>query len=109
MSDHFLRRASGASLPFLIWAAHFAFCYIVAAAQCTPGAWRPDGPNPYLLVGATVLALAACAWIGMAAKRRLDASKRKAFTDYVAAVGAVLSMIAIVWTGIPVLLVHGCA
>ncbi len=109
MSDHFLRRASGASLPFLIWAAHFGFCYIVAAAQCTPGGWRPEGPNPYLLGAATVAALAACVWIGIAAHRRLKASSRKQFTDYVAGIGAVLSVIAIVWTGIPVLLVRGCA
>ena len=109
MSDHFLRRASGAALPFLIWAAHFGFCYIVASAQCTPGGWRPDGPNPYLLGGVTVLALAACAWLGLAAQKRLRAAKRKEFTDHVAAASAVLSFIAIMWTGIPVLLVRGCA
>ena len=109
MSDHFLRRATGAALPFLIWAAHFGFCYIVATAQCTPGAWRPEGPNPTLLGAVTVAALAACVWIGIAAQRRLRAAPRKEFTDYVAAASAVLSFIAVVLTAIPVLLVRGCA
>lgn len=109
MSDQFFRRATRASLPFLIWAAHFGFCYSLAAAQCTPGAWRPGGPNPWLLGGVTVLALAACAWAAIAAWKRLRAPGSKEFTDYVGAASGVLALIAIVLTGIPVLLVSGCA
>lgn len=108
MDDRFFSRATRAGLPFIIWATHFAFCYIVAAAQCTPGAWRPDGPNPWLLGGVTVLALIACAWSGAVAARRLRAGASD-FMDYVAAASAVLAFVAIAWMGIPVLLVTGCA
>ena len=108
MSDHFFRRATRASLPFLIWAAHFAFAYIVAAAQCTPGAWRPEGPNPWLLGGVTVLALIACAWAGAIAAKRMRQGSTE-FMDYVGAASALLAFVAISWTGIPMLLVRGCA
>lgn len=108
MDDHFFRRATRASLPFLIWAAHFGVSYTVAAAQCTPGAWRPQGPNPWLLGALTLLALAACAWSGAAAAKRLRQGSNE-FADYVAATGAVLALVAITWTAIPVLLVKGCA
>lgn len=108
MNDRFFARATRAGLPFLIWATHFAFCYIVAAAQCTPGAWRPQGPNPWLLGGVTVLALAACVWCGVLAAGRLRAGASD-FVDYVAAASAVLAFIAIGWMAIPVLLVSGCA
>jgi len=108
MDDRFFQRATRASLPLLVWAAHFGFSYIVAAAQCTPGAWRPAGPNPWLLGGATLLALAVCVWSGAAAGKRLRQGSTE-FVDYVAAASAVLAFVAIAWTGIPVLLVTGCA
>jgi len=108
MDDRFFSRATRASLPLIIWASHFAFSYIVATAQCTPGGWRPEGPNPWLLGGVTLLAIAACAWIGAAAGRRLRAGSSD-FVDYVAAASAVLALVAIAWSGMPVLLVSGCA
>ena len=108
MDDQFFRRATRASLPFLVWAAHFGFSYIVAAAQCTPGAWRPEGPNPWLLGGVTLLALAVCVWSGVTGGKRLRQGSTE-FVDYVAAASAVLAFVAIAWAGIPVLLVTGCA
>ena len=108
MNDHFFGRATRASLPFLIWAAHFGFAYIVAASQCTPGAFRAAGPNPWLLGGATLLSMAACAWVGALACKRLRQGSEE-FVDYVAAASAVLAVVAVAWTGIPVLLVTGCA
>ena len=106
--DDFFARATRAALPFLIWAVHFAFVYIVAAAQCTPGAWRAEGPNPWLLGGATLLSMAACVWAGALAGKRLQQGSDE-FVDYVAAASAVLATVAVAWTGIPVLLVSGCA
>jgi hypothetical protein len=108
MSDHFFSRATRASLPLLIWGAHFAFAYIVAASQCTPGALRAAGPNPWLLGGATLLSMAACVWAGALAGRRLRQGSDE-FVDYVGAASAVLAVVAVAWTGIPVLLVTGCA
>jgi hypothetical protein len=108
MSDHFFSRATRASLPLLIWGAHFAFAYIVAASQCTPGALRAAGPNPWLLGGATLLSMAACVWVGALAGKRLRQGSDE-FVDYVGAASAVLAVVAVAWTGIPVLLVIGCA
>ena len=58
--------------------------------------------------GATLLALAVCVWSGAAAGKRLRQGSTE-FVDYVAAASAVLAFVAIAWTGMPVLLVSGCA
>jgi hypothetical protein len=108
VSDHFLPRATRASLPFLIWAVHFGFAYIVAASQCTPGAFRAEGPNPWILGGATLLSMAACVWAGALSGKRLRQGSED-FVDYVGAASAVLATVAVAWTGIPVLVASGCA
>jgi len=52
--------------------------------------------------------LAVCVWSGAAAGKRLRQGSTE-FVDYVAAASAVLAFVAIAWTGMPVLLVTGCA
>ena len=38
--ESFWRRLLAGTLPLLVWSAHFAFAYGLAAAQCTPaGMW----------------------------------------------------------------------
>jgi hypothetical protein len=56
--ERFWPRLLQGTAPLLVWAGHFAFCYLFAAAACTPGgghAWRW-----WLPLGVTLLALAAC-------------------------------------------------
>lgn len=107
MRDHFFVRLMRGSLPLLIWAAHFALCYGLAAAQCTPGGMRPGGPNRLLLGVATVAALAACLWLGWRARARLR-EPDAGLSDWSAVAAAVLAFMAIAWNGIPLLLVAGC-
>lgn len=113
MQDHFFVRLLRATLPFLIWALHFALCYGLAAAQCTPGGSRPGGPDRLLLGVATLVALAACLWLGWRARARLRArlalGERDGLSEWAAVAGAALATVAIAWSGLPLLLVAGCA
>ncbi|WP_020651911.1 hypothetical protein [Massilia niastensis] len=107
MNEHFFLRLARGTLPFLIWALHFALCYGLAAAQCSPGSLRPGGPDRLLLGVATVAALAACLWLAWRARARLG---QGALADYAALASAVLAAVAVAWSGIPLLLVvSGCA
>jgi hypothetical protein len=108
LNEHFFRRLLRGTLPLLVWVLHFAFCYGLAAAQCTPAGLRPGGPDRLLLGSATLLALGACAWLAWRARgavRRPDAG----LLDRAALLSAVLAGVAVAWNGLPVLLVAGCA
>lgn len=109
MQDHFFRQLMRGTLPLLVWAAHFSFCYLLAAAQCTPAALRADGPNRVLLGIATVAALAICLWLAWRERGILRNATEAALLDWAAALGAVLAFVGILWTGMPILLVSGCA
>jgi hypothetical protein len=109
MHDHFWRQLLRGTLPLLVWAAHFTFCYLVAAAQCTPAAMRVGGPDRLLLGIATAVALAACLWLLWRARVILRSANDAVLLDWAAALSAVLALVGIVWTGIPILLVEGCA
>ena len=111
MGDHFFRQLTRGTLPLLVWGAHFMFCYVLAAAQCTPAAMRAGGPDRLLLGGVTVAALAVCAWLAWRERGMLrDGAREQAgLLDWAAALGAVLAFVAIMWTGMPILLVDGCA
>ena len=106
--EGFWRRVLQATLPLLVWIASFAFSYGLAAAQCTPAALRPGGPNRLLLGAVTAAALAACALLAW--RRRGALLDRKAgLAERVGAVLAVLALVAIGWAGLPLFLVSGCA
>lgn len=111
MHDHFWRQLTRGTLPLLLWAAHFTFCYLVAAAQCTPAVMRAGGPDRMLLGMVTVAALAVCAWLMWRERAilRAGAAAQARLLDWAAALGAALAFVAIVWTGLPILLVEGCA
>ena len=111
MDDHFWRKLTRGILPLLLWAAHFTFCYLVAAAQCSPAVMRPGGPDRMLLGMVTVAALALCAWLMWRERAilRPGAAAQARLLDWAAALGAALAFVAIVWTGLPILLVEGCA
>lgn len=108
MHDHFFVRLARATAPLVIWALHFALCYGLAAAQCTPGAVRAGGPDRVLLGVATLVALGACLWLGWRARMRLR-EPDLGLSGWAAVVSAVLGGIAIAWNGIPLLMVAGCA
>jgi hypothetical protein len=106
--EAFWRRVLAGTLPLLVWSAHFAFSYGLAAAQCTPAGLRPGGPDRMLLGAVTLAAMVACAWLAWRARgvlRRIDAG----LLDWSRFVLAVLALVAVAWTGVPLLLVAGCA
>lgn len=109
MQDHFFRQLMRGTLPLLVWAAHFIFCYLLAAAQCTPAVMRTGGPDRLLLGIATVAALAVCLWLAWRERGILRNATEAALLDWAAALGAVLAFVGILWTGMPILLVSGCA
>jgi hypothetical protein len=101
--EHFFRRVLRATLPLLIWMAYFAFSYGLAAAQCSPGGLRAGGPDRALLGAVTAAAL--LAW-----RRRAAFKDRQAgLAGRAGALLALLALVAIAWSGLPLLLVHGCA
>jgi hypothetical protein len=108
MHDHFFRRLARATLPLLVWAGHFAFCYLLAAAQCTPGALRSGGPDRVLLGGVTVAALLVCLWLAWRERAILRDARGARLLDWSAALSALLALVGITWTGMPLLLVGGC-
>ncbi|SFD16741.1 hypothetical protein [Massilia yuzhufengensis] len=109
MHDHFWRQLTRGTLPFLVWAAHFIFCYLLAAAQCTPAAMRAGGPDRLLLGGVTALALAVCLWLAWRERGIVRNANEAGLLDGAAALAALMATIAVVWTGLPLLLVDGCA
>ena len=109
MQDRFWRQLLRGTLPLLVWAAHFTFCYLLAAAQCTPALMRAGGPDRGLMGIVTVLALAVVAWLLWRERGILENAKEAPLLDWAGALGALLALVGIVWTGLPLLLVQGCA
>ena len=109
MDDQFFRKLTRGTLPLLVWGLHFAFCYLLAAAQCMPGAMRAGGPDRLLLGIVTALALATCLWLAWRERGILRDPKAASVLDWAAALGALLALVAIMWNGLPFLLVRGCA
>lgn len=106
--EAFWRRLSTGTLPLLVWCAHFAFSYGLTAAQCSPTGWRPGGPDRLLLGAVTLVAILACAWLAWRA-RGVPARADAGLLDWARFVLAVLALVAVTWTGVPLLLVTGCA
>ena len=109
MHDRFFRRLLRGTLPLLVWAGHFTFCYLLAAAQCTPAAMQSDGPDRLLLGGVTAAALALCAWLAWRERGILRDAHGAGLLEWAAALSAVLALVGIAWTGLPLLLVGGCS
>jgi hypothetical protein len=108
--EGFWKRVLWATLPLLVWIAHFAFSYGVAAAQCSPVGMRTGGPDRVLLAAATLGAFSICALLAWRACRTLSGQGSAAgLADRAALLLAVLALIAIAWGGMPLLLVTGCA
>ncbi|MEX5745130.1 hypothetical protein [Massilia sp. X63] len=111
MHDHFFRQLLRGTLPLLVWATHFTFCYLLAAAQCTPASMRTEGPDRMLLGAATAAALGLCLWLAWRERAilRPGAGAAAGLLDWAAALSALLALVGITWTGLPLLLAGGCA
>ena len=82
-----------------IWAAHFFALYGIASIL--PG--RPEAP--WLVLAATVPAILADGWVGWRAAAWMRATDQlHRSIGQVGAVGAALSLIAVIWQALPALL-----
>lgn len=99
MGDRFWSRLWQGTAPLVLWAAHFFFCYLYAAAGCGPRTWA-------VLLGVTVVALAVAAWLVWTSwpheghSRSLPRMARQG--------SAILALVAIAWGGLPLLVFGGC-
>ncbi len=109
MGDHFFRTLLKGSLPLLIWTVHFAICYLLTAARCTPAGYVPGGVSRVFLGIVTLIALAACAVLVWRVRGVLrHGTEKTALLDWMVAVTGVLSLVGIAWTGLPLLIASGC-
>lgn len=110
---------AGAVAGLVVWAVHFGVVYGASAIACERGlAGRTllgQPLVPALVLGATALALAAVALVGLRAWRRLEhglagqeGEDEPRFMVWLAAAIALLAALAIVWEGLPVLLIRPC-
>ena len=110
MRELFFRKLIRGTLPLLVWAAHFAACYVLVAFECSPAGFVPGNPQRWPLVLMTMVALGACAALAWRARGPLGAAdEHTALLDWAAAGTAVLAFVGIAWTSVPLWFVETCA
>lgn len=115
-------RLTGIAAPLAVWALHFLAVYVMHALACAEG-WqraRVGGLEMVIwwLLLATALAIAAIVWLGLRARRvRRHAppagnadtdARRRRFTATLTAATALLALIAVAFTALPILLLPPC-
>jgi hypothetical protein len=110
MGDRFFIRLLYGTLPLLVWAFHFFAVYLLVAAQCSPALMTPQAPRHATLAMLSVLALGACAALLWRARGTLRhaVDDSSALLHWAQAGSAVLAMVGIAWTSVPMLLIDGC-
>jgi hypothetical protein len=91
--DRFFRQMMHAILPLLVWAAHFFFCYVYAAEACQRTA---------LVVVSLAAAIVAAALLAQAVLRISHAGGKPRLLHHATLAIALLSLIGILWSCIPV-------
>ncbi|MEW6704801.1 MAG: hypothetical protein AB1430_08120 [Pseudomonadota bacterium] len=98
--------------PLLLWALHFAFCYVVTAVGCR--AWMQAAEASLtplqlrgLMAAGTALALTLGLWL---LHRACGATRheRAGLLPRVRLASAALALVAIAWTGLPLALLPVC-
>ena len=97
--------------PLLLWALHFAFCYVGVAIGCTAilrhgASGGTTGLRMVLAIG-TVAAAAGVGWMLWRGCRAIRAGDGD-LMPRVRLLGALLALIAIVWTGVPLAMLPVC-
>ena len=97
----------------LIWAAHFLFIYSVNGIACARPAlmhaWAGIPISSWIILGASLLALAAMAAIYVRGRTQTPATNDPGFLPWVAGMLALLSAVAVIWETMPVLLLPACS
>lgn len=99
------------TLPLLIWAGHFFTCYVVVALACDQGwgmqAWMAWSALQWALLALSALAVGGLGWLTAMACR--DAMRATGATlAQVRFLAAFLSLIATLWTAVPILWLPTC-
>jgi hypothetical protein len=107
--DRLLTRTLRVTLPLVIWGVHFFFCYAYAAVACQRGG--PPGTVLAVLGAISLLAVAAAALLFGQASRVVcrQGAAAPGFYEWVTFTVAALSLVAIVWTCVPMLMVEVCS
>lgn len=110
--DRLISRLFDACAPLLLWALHFFGAYVFAAASClTPLAdkvWMDRSAIWIMLAVWTIAALLCALWLLVRAARRWRATQDRLLSG--ARLGcAVLGLLGIAWTAMPLLLLSACA
>lgn len=98
--DRLFRQTLYAVLPLLIWAAHFAFCYVYAAEACQRG----DPGAAVLLAASLAAASASAALLVIAARRGAPVDGMMRLLHWATLVVAALGLIAILWGSVPIVM-----
>lgn len=117
--EDFIRKSLFMIGGLLVWGAHFGIVYVFNALACARGFVAVSvfglGIVPVVVVGSTILALAATGWILLLAYRRTgpaaasrDDKAVNEFLRYTTITIATLSLVAIAWSGVPALIVPPC-
>ena len=104
---------------FIIWAARFLAIYVFTALACAKGfagaSLADIGIVPAFIGAATLIALAANIWVILLGVSRVrsqpearDEFDAVPFVGYIAATVAALSIVAIVWETLPVMIIPVC-
>ena len=103
------KRLSWIASPFVVWGLHFVAVYSIQGLVCGRG-WTAGAA--WLGIGLSTLpAFAAVAWLGLDARRRTrDAAApgEQRFAAKLVAMLSLLSLVAMVFTILPVTLLHPC-
>lgn len=106
--DRFWPLTLTGTLPLLIWAAHFALAYIVAAVACTRD-FAGGSETRWLLIGASAVAIAWLVWLTARAVRKFQRAWEGDTTFAAVHFGvAALALIGVLWTTVPIALLPVC-
>lgn len=112
--DGFRAGVDAALTPWLIWAAHFAACYVWLAVGCMPAlAGRSVFGVSLAAAGlafASITAIAALLWRLRRSVRAITArGAGSAMQADLSLASTALALLAVAWTALPMLLVTACA
>lgn len=117
------RTLTGLALPLAVWALHFVAVYSLQGLACAEG-WqrlRLAGIEATTIVMAwlTLAALALVAWLAMRAWRtaraagsivmRTPADERRGFIARTTVLSSLIAAVAVLFTGLPLLMLRTCA
>ncbi len=100
MGDRFFHKLWQGTAPLILWATHFFFCYLYAASGCRRETWA-------VLLGVTLAALALAGWL---VRQGWQGGKAPRTLLRMAQLGgAVLALVAIAWSAMPLFVFGACA